>query len=403
MPIPVSITNSAPVSALVSPHAELKELARNLGDEKDKRVKAGEAQERERLASEKAELEDKKILAANREKLVTRRDLLETDAAFEKASAELQTTGITRRANELVDSHLTNAVVTRFDDERGRFDIMHLKVGLSRKSGQTKAEFEVDPQTKLTKVTSEILSEGEQRALALAGFLTEVALTEGSGPIIVDDPVSSLDRDRSARVAERLAEEACQRQVIVFTHDIIFFNELCGAAENKGIEPVTIALFGDKEAAGKIDPAGMIWKGLNVSKRIGKLKNDFAPLPKLLTTSPADYEYQVKNLYGRLRDTYERVVEEVIFRDIVRRGTDVIKAQELRYVTLSDALAIRFHEGMTRANTYSHDNPASDTVGIPQPDDFTADIAALEKLVADLQAASKSAEAARPQMKPKKY
>ena len=395
--------DSAPVSALVSPHAELKELARNLGDEKDKRVKAGEAQERERLASEKAELEDKKILAANREKLVTRRDLLETDAAFEKALAELQTTGITRRANELVDSHLTNAVVTRFDDERGRFDIMHLKVGLSRKSGQTKAEFEVDPQTKLTKVTSEILSEGEQRALALAGFLTEVALTEGSGPIIVDDPVSSLDRDRSARVAERLAEEACQRQVIVFTHDIIFFNELCGAAENKGIEPVTIALFGDKEAAGKIDPAGMIWKGLNVSRRIGKLKNDFAPLPKLLTTSPADYEYQVKNLYGRLRDTYERVVEEVIFRDIVRRGTDVIKTQELRYVTLSDALAIRFHEGMTRANTYSHDNPASDTVGIPQPDDFTADIAALEKLVADLQAASKSAEAARPQMKPKKY
>ena len=99
---------------------------------------------------------------------------------------------------------------------------MHLKVGLSRKSGQTKAEFGVDPQTKLTKVTSEILSEGEQRALALAGFLTEVALTEGSGPIIVDDPVSSLDRDRSVRVAERLAEEACQRQVIVFTHDIIF-------------------------------------------------------------------------------------------------------------------------------------------------------------------------------------
>ena len=44
------------------------------------------------------------------------------------------------------------------------------------------------------------------------------------------------------RVAERLAEEARQRQVVVFTHDIIFFNELCGAAESRGIEPVTIAL-----------------------------------------------------------------------------------------------------------------------------------------------------------------
>ena len=341
-------------------------------------------------------------IAANRAKLVTRRDLMIADAAYEKALGEVHTRSITQRANELVDTHLTTAVVTQFDAERERFDIMHLKVGLSRKSSQTEAKFEVDPQTKLTKVTSEILSEGEQRALALAGFLTEVALTDGSGPIVVDDPVSSLDRDRSARVAERLAEEACQRQVVVFTHDIIFFNELCTAAENRGLEPVTIALFGDKDAAGKIDPAGMVWKGLNVAKRIGKIKNDFAPLPKLLATSPADYEYKVKHLYGRLRDTYERAVEEVIFRDIVRRGTDVIQTQLLRYVTLSDALAIRFHEAMTKANTHSHDNPAADTVPVPKPEEFLTDLSSLEKLVDDLKADSQAAEAARPQMKPRK-
>lgn len=393
---------SAPVPPLVSPHAEVKELAKKLRDEKDTLVKAGEAHEREKLAGEKSELEDRKILTSNRSKLVLRRDLLVSDAAYAKALTELQTRGITQRANELVDKHLTSAVMKRFDAERDRFDIMHLKVGLSRKSGQTKAEFEVDPQTDLTKITSEILSEGEQRALALAGFLTEVALTDGSGPIIVDDPVSSLDRDRSARVAERLAEEASQRQVVVFTHDIIFFNELCSAAENTGIEPVTIALFGDKDAAGKIDAAGMVWKGLNVAKRIGKIRNDFAPLPKLLKSSPADYEYRVKHLYGRLRDTYERAVEEVIFKDIVRRGTDVIQTQRLRYVTLSDALAIRFHEGMTQANTHSHDNPAADTVPVPSPEEFEADIAALEKLVEDLQTESQAAEAARPQMKPKK-
>jgi len=393
---------SSPVPVLASPRAGLKELAKKLRVEKDALAQAGDAQKREKLAGEKAELEDRKILASNRVRLVTRRDILVTGVAYAKALAEVQTRGITQRANELVDTHLTSAVVTRFDAERERLDIMHLKIRLSRKSNQIKAEFDVDPQTKLTKVTSEILSEGEQRALALAGFLTEVALTDGSGPIIVDDPVSSLDRDRSARVAERLAEEACQRQVVVFTHDIIFFNELCGAAESQGIEPVTIALFGDKDAAGKIDAVGMVWKGRNVAKRIGKIRDDFAPLPKLLKTSPADYEYRVKNLYGRLRDTYERVVEEVIFRDIVRRGTDVIRTQELRYVTLSDEMAIRFHDGMTKVNTHSHDNSAADTVPVPKPEEFEADIAALEKLVEDLKTESSVAEAARPQMKPKK-
>jgi wobble nucleotide-excising tRNase len=138
-------------------------------------------------------------LNVNDARLTTRRDLMVTDAAYAKALALVATTGITKRANELLDTHLTSAVVSQFDAERERFEIKHLKIGLARKSGQTKAEFEVNPQTTLTKITSQILSEGEQRALALAGFLTEVALTDGSGPIVVDDPVSSLDRERSAR------------------------------------------------------------------------------------------------------------------------------------------------------------------------------------------------------------
>lgn len=388
--------------SMVVPLDDVLAFALKLKSEKDGLAQAGNAEERSKLTVEKAELEDRKTLFANKSKLVTRRDLLVVDDAYAKALADVQTRGITQRANELLDTHLTTAVVTRFDAERTRFDIMHLNVGLARKSDKTKAEFEVNPQTKLTKVTSEILSEGEQRALALAGFLTEVALTDGSGAIVIDDPVSSLDRDRSVKVAERITEEALNRQVVVFTHDIVFFNELCRTADAQGIEPVTVALFSDKSAAGKIDTAGMPWKGLNVAKRIGRIKNDSAKLSKLHTTSPADYEVAVKNLYGRLRDTYERVVEEVIFKDIVRRGTDVIQTQLLRYVCLSNALAIRFHEGMTCANTHSHDNPAADTVPVPSPTEFAADVAELETLITNLKADSDAAETARPQMKPKK-
>lgn len=183
---------------------------------------------------------------------------------------------------------------------------------------------------------------------------------------------------------------------------MVFFNELCRTADAQGIEPVTIALFSDKSAAGKIDAAGMPWKGLNVAKRIGRIKADSAQLLKLHTASPADYEIAVKNLYGRLRDTYERVVEEIIFKDIVRRGTDVIQTQLLRYVSLSHELAIRFHEGMTRANTHSHDNPATDTVPVPTPSEFASDLAEIEDLIGKLKAEGDAAEAARPQMKPKK-
>ena len=392
----------ATFTPLVVPKSEVIALRLMLKTETETLAQADSQVERAKLVTEASELEDRKVLSINKDRIDVRRDLLVTDDAYSKALADVQTKLITQRANELVDTHLTTAVVSRFDVERARLDIMHLKLGLSRKSSQTKAEFEVDPQTKLTKVTSEILSEGEQRALALAGFLTEVALTDGSGPIVIDDPVSSLDRDRSCKVAERIAEEASKRQAIVFTHDIIFFNELCRVADAKGIEPVTVALFSDKAAAGKVDAAGMVWKGLTVAKRIGQIKNDSAALEKLQSVSPAEYEKQVKNLYGRLRDTYERTVEEVIFRNVVQRGTDVIHTQQLRSVCLSDALAIRFHDGMTRANTHSHDNPAADTVSVPTPLEFGGHIAELEALIAAFKTESEAAEAARPQMKLKK-
>jgi hypothetical protein len=95
-------------------------------------------------------------------------------------------------------------------------------------------------------------------------------------------------------------------------------------------------------------------------------------------------------------------VEEHIFCDVVRRGVDRIETQKLRMVHLSDALAIRFHDGMTKANTHSHDNPASDTVSIPDPAAFESDLAYVEQLITDLKAESVSAEGNRPSMKLKK-
>lgn len=146
----------------------------------------------------------------------------------------------------------------------------------------------------------------------------------------------------------------------------------------------------------------MAWKGLTVDKRIRHIRNKFAPLPKLYTNSPSDYEYEIKGLYGRLRETYERMVEETIFCDIVRRWTEDIQTQLLRHVTLPDELAIRFYEGMSRANTHSHDNSAADTVPVPKPADFTTHLTELEALIADFKTAKQKAEANRPQMKPKR-
>lgn len=68
-----------------------------------------------------------------------------------------------------------------------------------------------------------VLSEGEQKVIAIADFLAEMQLSEVNRGVIFDDPVTSLDNDRKKQIAERLAYQATSKQVIIFTHDLVFF------------------------------------------------------------------------------------------------------------------------------------------------------------------------------------
>ena len=53
---------------------------------------------------------------------------------------------------------------------------------------------------------SDVYSEGEQKVLALSDFLAEARLYGPVGPIVLDDPVSSLDYRRIAEVAMRIVD-----------------------------------------------------------------------------------------------------------------------------------------------------------------------------------------------------
>lgn len=387
--------------ALPAPIGELEAFAVGIAHEAEKLKAADDGAARDRLVAERAELEDRKFLSEQGALVRQRRLLLFQAALFTSAMGETQTTAITRKANELIDVHLTAKVVGDFTAECEGLDMPHLKVRLARKSDQKRAVFQTNTGSAAARESSAILSEGEQRALALAAFFTELKHSEGMGPIVIDDPVSSLDRDRSLLVAGRIAEEAKSRQVIVFTHDLIFFNELSKAADDRGVTCDGRHLFATASQTGCLDQAGITWKGLKTVKRINRLRSEVGRLSKLATSSPTDYEVEIKNLYGRLRDSYERLVEEHIFSDIVIRGVDRVETQKLRYVHLSDDNAIKFHTGMTRANTYSHDNPASGTVKVPDPTEFIADLDYIDRLISDLQAEANAAEKRRPLMKSK--
>ena len=224
----------------------------------------------------------------------------------------------------------------------------------------------------------DILSEGEQRAIAIGSFLAEVGLIGGKGGIVFDDPVSSLDHRRRERVAKRLTQEAAQRQVIVFTHDIYFLCILAEEAEAAGVPINTQSLARRTEGFGVADPE-LPFEGKNASKRIGALKAQHQVISKLYKDGEEqEHRKQTIDAYFHLRMAWERAVEEVLLRRVILRFRKGVETQRLAEVIVDDNDYAQVDAGMTKCSNYAHDKALMGGVAFPEPDELLADIMALE-------------------------
>ncbi|RYE49815.1 MAG: hypothetical protein EOP24_00820 [Hyphomicrobiales bacterium] len=182
----------------------------------------------------------------------------------------------------------------------------------------------------------DILSEGEQRAVALADFLTEVGLNPDNIGIILDDPVTSLDIERKDRIAARLVKEAASRQVILFTHDMVFFVMLVEAAGKAGLKLTThwMQRSGDKMP-------GLVSANDSPTTTMQYRKTTFAEaaLAAAKTSAGSVQEELVRKGAGQLRRTIEEIVPHLLFKDVVRRWTDRIVVTALKKVSWDNAVA----------------------------------------------------------------
>jgi hypothetical protein len=83
--------------------------------------------------------------------------------------------------------------------------------------------------------------------------------------------------------------------------------------------------------------------------------------------------------YGRLRLTWERAVEDVLFNGSIQRFGEGVKTQSLREVEVTDDDYKAIAAGMTKSSKFEHD--AASPVGrlpVPDPDELEADIKALD-------------------------
>jgi hypothetical protein len=162
--------------------------------------KARLAEQRDRLATLEARINLARLLPEVRvyvENAVWASKLQTLIRRFQSLLRSL--TEVSKQAsNEVLNESFRKA----FEDECKALRAPTVKLGFPGRRGQTARSKTVSADHSLT----EVLSEGEQKVVAIADFLAEASFRDGSAPLVFDDPVNSLDHRRLIEIASRIVE-----------------------------------------------------------------------------------------------------------------------------------------------------------------------------------------------------
>ena len=324
------------------------------------------------------ELQDAKSLSEARAAIETEVARLAARKAIDDVRRFTVTNSITTKRGELTETYVTADVRDQFTRETERLDLR--RVTLNRTGRGRNSALEHQPSllgSRRNAGVDQVLSEGEQTALGLAGFLTEVELDKSGSSVVFDDPVSSLDAERRTKVAQRLVELAGQRQVIVFTHEITFVHALTKAAKNKSVAVTKRSIQRMGGVPGHVVDQ-LPWAAKDIPERINKLEADVAKLERergdLLEE---DYSERTAQIAGRVSETLERAVNLHVVNELVDRGTNEVRPTMLKILPLftqDDHDEFQAAYAKTSSWAARHDNAPEENYVAPTVDELRDEI-----------------------------
>jgi len=375
----------------------LKLLSKTIVAEAFELEKAGDEQQKQTLENERAELRARSTLSQRLKAVLDLIQRMKTKAMLEKCEKDLKTTGISNKAKEFATKAVTAELKIALDAEFNALGVGHIKTRLNERVERIKMKLTLVLDLPVTKRLEEILSEGEQRAIAIASFLAELHLAGHKGGIIFDDPVSSLDHYWRKNVAIRLVKEAKIRQVVVFTHDTVFLGELLDHIEQEKVDSLMRHLEWNNGRPGHISD-GLPWDHKSYKDRVDKLEKIQTLLEKSWPAYPNEEEIaNMRRQYDNLRATVEVIIEEVVFSGAVKRYRDWVKVSKLGDVvgfTQGEYNEIaRLHKACCDVVS-SHASSSAKNKPVPTARQLGKDIADLRSIVETIKARRKQGAAA---------
>lgn len=391
-------SNWADVPMLVeSPRARVRKLAALQLKAYRTLVKAADEEKRKKLQKELIELTARQNLSKSLKAVLELLERMKRKASLEKCRPCLKTRPISDKSKEFATIAVTNELRKALDREFKALGIGHIKTKLKERSVKGKMYHQLLLDLPTVNKLDEILSEGEQRAIALGSFFAELSLANHSCGIVFDDPVSSLDHWRRRDVARRLVEEAKIRQVVVFTHDTSFLGQLCDEIE-AGTIPNSMSFLEWRGSIPGFVNDGLPWDHKGYKERIDALEKAQRKLANTWPTYPGENETsEMRYQYDQLRATLERVIQDVVFNGVIKRYRDWIRVDLLKDAVGFDheeyEAIMKLHKRCSDV-VAAHDSSSDKNATVPNTTELGNDIAALksigEKIMNRKKAAKKS-------------
>ncbi|MGB7217329.1 MAG: AAA family ATPase [Vicinamibacterales bacterium] len=261
-----------------------------------------------------------------------------------------------------------------FQDECRALRAPQVKLEFPGRDAQPKRRKSLVPRHAL----SEILSEGEQKVIALADFLAEAGMPQTNAPVIFDDPVNSLDYKRLQYVVDRIVQLSAERQVIVFTHNIWFTAEALNRFEKNPGDCKYYEVSSEDKVPGKVE--ALLHPKWDTPKEIGKQVNSRIQMAEKQTGVMR--EDLIRGAWGQIRSWCETFIEKEVLADVTARYRPHVRMTSLPNIKTellkeTISLVLPIFEKACRI-TEAHSQPLETLCVKPALDELKEDWATLQ-------------------------
>lgn len=335
-------------------------------------------QNRNALISELNELDAKEFLSNNKSTILQYLDEFKYKSWISQCQSELTTTGISRKIGDLMGEQAVRLQHQEFISHLNFFNSdLASKVQISRTRTSQGNTYQRCGLNGINESINSIMSEGEQKIIALSNFLAECTIDNRLNTIIFDDPVTSLDMDYRDLIAKKIVQLSQNRQIIVFTHDLSFLRLLIDT--HKIITTIDCKIIGiDKyEGVSGIVTDEIPYLAKNVQERVDSIKRILREHDELDVTNAHGREVKLDSARKRFRMLLERSVEEILSNKTYERFNKNIhlKKGNLSSYIVTDQADVDFLLGLfSKYSITEHDGGTATIPQLPSKNEIGQDV-----------------------------